>query len=148
MGLRAAFKRFFDLDEEYSDVNKGNEPSDYEERAVSFKSEKELKKPQLNNVIDFKRVQSTQQFVWLVPNHYDDVLEITDHLQDHKTVVFSIKELPIEEATRLLDFLSGAIHISQGTIQKIRPFVFIGSLDNLNLNGDFIEHIEQHVINH
>lgn len=150
-----SFKRFFDLDTdlvEQRDIEKAAPLIDFKTDSLEEKSRVAKKqatpKGVHNNVVSINRPKPEHQFVYMEPFHYDDVLEIAEELKKGKGVVFSVRSIPDEQGKRLLDFISGAVHISDGTIQKIKPFTFLCTLDAIHLSGDVMALIEQKVMNH
>jgi cell division inhibitor SepF len=144
MGLKSTFKRFFDLDEE---VEEARQVKEKEQAPVQTPSRTSRSVPvrtvpsQSQNVVHLKSVPTSQatRVILVEPTKYEDVLTIADHLQNRKAVVFNVQRLTREEAMRVVDFISGAIHIMNGSIKKVSSNAFLCALDNMDISGDILE---------
>jgi cell division inhibitor SepF len=147
MGLKSTFKRFFDLEEEAEETRqvkvKEQAPVQAPSRATRSVPVRTVQ-PQQQNVIHLKSVPTTQatRVILVEPAKYEDVLTIAEHLQNRKAVVFNVQRLTREEAMRVVDFISGAIHIMDGSIKKVSSNAFLCALDNVDISGDIVEEFD------
>jgi cell division inhibitor SepF len=144
MGLKSTFKRFFDLDEEVEEARqvKDNHLTPVQAPSRTSRSVPVRTVPsQSQNVVHLKSVPTSQatRVILVEPTKYEDVLTIADHLQNRKAVVFNVQRLTREEAMRVVDFISGAIHIMNGSIKKVSSNAFLCALDNVDISGDILE---------
>jgi cell division inhibitor SepF len=144
MGLKSTFKRFFDLDEEVEETRQVKEKEQAPMQAPTRTSRSvpvRTVPSQSQNVVHLKSVPTSQatRVILVEPTKYEDVLTIADHLQNRKAVVFNVQRLTREEAMRVVDFISGAIHIMNGSIKKVSSNAFLCALDNVDISGDILE---------
>ncbi len=63
--------------------------------------------------------------VVIQPASSDEAYDITDYLLKKKACVVNIHRLDSTQATRLIDFLTGAAYATKGSIQKIDDNVYL-----------------------
>ncbi len=141
MGLKSRFKRFFDLEEDDPTeiVASTHEPTQTE-TVTRFSRNQKTNDQSKSNVVSFKTAQKRSSPIRLEPTKYEDVLTIADHLRKHQTVVFDVQHLNREEATRLIDFVSGAVYLANGTIEKINANAFLCALSEVDITSDLLKH--------
>ena len=148
MGLKSTFKRFFDLDEAVEEAAKVKEKAEAPVVQVPSRTARSVpvRTPSTGqqNVVHLKSVPTTQatRVILVEPMKYEDVLTIAEHLQNRKAVVFNVQRLTREEAMRVVDFISGAIHIMNGSIKKVSSNAFLCALDNVDITGDILEEFD------
>jgi cell division inhibitor SepF len=67
------------------------------------------------------------------------------HLLSHHALVVDVNELAdidIDEATRVVDYLSGVVEAVDGTVYEITRNIFIFAPDNVELAGDPLKQVE------
>ncbi|HET6871621.1 MAG TPA: cell division protein SepF [Sporolactobacillaceae bacterium] len=147
MGLKSTFKRFFDLDEEVGETRQVNEKVEEPVQAPTRTARSVPVRTAASgqqNVVHLKSVPTPQatRMILVEPAKYEDVLTIAEHLQNRKAVVFNVQRLTREEAMRVVDFISGAIHIMNGSIKKVSSNAFLCALDNIDISGDILEEFD------
>lgn len=79
---------------------------------------------------------SSMKMVVYHPVTYEDAQNIIDNLKARKPVIVNMEELEVNEAQRILDFLSGAIYALSGTIMKISKVIFVVAPNNYDVVGN------------
>lgn len=69
------------------------------------------------------------------PRSYDEAQGAVDHLKNKRPVVVNLGEMDVNEARRLVDFLSGATYALNGKMKKIGEQIFIFAPSNVELMG-------------
>ena len=59
------------------------------------------------------------------PNNMEDSREITETLLGGRTVILNLEGLDLEDAQRIIDFISGATFAIDGNLQKISNSIFL-----------------------
>ena len=92
--------------------------------------------PRRNKVVS---MSATTQFkvVVIKPASFDEAKEIADHLKDRKPVVVNLELLEKDVAHKIFDFLSGAIYVLDGGIQRISSNIYLIAPYNVTILGDF-----------
>lgn len=65
------------------------------------------------------------KLVVMQPNSYEEAQDICDHLKEKKPVVINLEYADKVTATKLIDFLSGAVYAVDGHIEKVSPTIFL-----------------------
>lgn len=73
---------------------------------------------------------TTQQFrsmrvVVLEPGSFDEVQEIADHLREKRPVILNLEATEKGLAKRIVDFVSGAVYVLDGGMQRINTSIFL-----------------------
>ncbi len=84
-------------------------------------------------------MSATTQFkvVVIKPADFDEAKEIADHLKERKPVVVNLELLEKDVAHKIFDFLSGAIYVLDGGIQRISANIYLIAPYNVTILGDF-----------
>lgn len=131
----------FEDDYEEEKPKKGffkKEKSAYDEEEDDF----EVKKPsRSNNKVTpmrqpAKRNAPTMEVCVIKPNNMDDSREITETLLTGRTVILNLEGLDLEDAQRIIDFISGAAFAIDGNLQKISNSIFLVTPAHVDISGD------------
>jgi cell division inhibitor SepF len=87
--------------------------------------------------------QKNVRVVLLEPKSYEDTQEIADHLRSRRPVVVNLHLVRSDQATRIVDFLSGTVYALNGSISKIGPNIFLCTPDTVEIHGSISE-----ILNH
>lgn len=66
-----------------------------------------------------------EEVVFVIPESFSQVQSIVDKLQQGEAVIVKLEELSTEEATRIIDFVSGAIYALEGDTEKLGDNIFL-----------------------
>lgn len=111
MNLWEKLLRFLGLLEDEADDSQLHEGS-----RRTFKSGK---------IVAFPSPETSYRVIVRKPVGFTEAEEIGSHLQNKRPVVVNLEEMEIEEAKRMIDFLSGVIFALNGSSQKVNPCIFI-----------------------
>ncbi|MDF2866172.1 MAG: hypothetical protein K0R72_990 [Clostridia bacterium] len=89
-----------------------------------------------SKVIPMNTAVSSSKMVITQPNCYEDVQEIGDYLKNRKSVIVNLESVSKEDARRILDFMSGATFIVEGTIQKVSNLIYLMTPRNVEIQND------------
>jgi cell division inhibitor SepF len=87
------------------------------------------------NVVHLQSVHHNTKVIVEEPAAFDESQEIADHLKKRRAVVVNLHRLQIDEAHRVVDFLSGTVYAIGGEIQKIGGDIFLCTPDNVSVQG-------------
>ncbi len=73
------------------------------------------------------------------PRTYEETQEIADHLRYRRPVVVNLHRVRPDQATRIVDFLSGTVYALSGSISKIGPNIFLCTPDTVEIHGSISE---------
>lgn len=115
-------------EEDYSPRNRrvfsNSSNNDYSSRSMQTK------------VIPMETAVSSSKMVITEPTCYDSVKEIGEYLKAKKSVIINLENVSKEEARRILDFLSGAAFMIDGTIQMVSNLIYLMTPRNVEIQDD------------
>lgn len=137
MGIKSRLKNFFAFDEDlYEDEVYEVEQSEGEEVETMSRSRRDQKS---QNIVSLQSVQQQVKVVLIEPRTYSEAQEIADQLKNRRAVVMNLQRIPLDQAKRIVDFLSGTVYAIGGDIQKLGPNTFMCTPDNVDVSGAISE---------
>lgn len=135
--------------DEMEDYATDSEEMDMEEETYqkpSYKSKRSFGDIERESQYSSKNVQtkvipmntgvSSSKMVITQPTCYDEVEGIGDYLRNKKSVIINLENVAKEDARRILDFLSGATFMVDGTIQKVSNLIYLITPKNVEIQND------------
>lgn len=83
-----------------------------------------------------RRNAPTMEVCVIKPNKMEDSREITETLLSGRTVILNLEGLDLEDAQRIIDFISGAAFAIDGNLQKISNSIFLVTPAHVDISGD------------
>ncbi|GLI08378.1 cell division protein SepF [Paenibacillus tyrfis] len=134
MGVMNKFMNFLGLQEEEEVVER--------ERVVEHHEEAETPAQELRknkgNIVSIHS-QKNVRVILNEPRSYEETQEIADHLRSRRPVVVNLHRVRPDQATRIVDFLSGTVYALSGSISKIGPNIFLCTPDTVEIHGSISE---------
>ena len=137
-------------DEDYEDIEYNNEEevNNDEVEETYFKSsykptrsfkdiERESQYSSRNiqsKVIPMNTAVSSSKMVITQPTCYDEVEGIGEYLKNKKSIIINLENVNKEDARRILDFMSGASFMVEGSIQKVSNLIYLITPKNVEMN--------------
>lgn len=87
-------------------------------------------------VIPMNTAISSSKMVISQPTCYEEVEAIGEYLKNKKSVIINLENVGKEDARRILDFLSGATFMIEGTIQKVSNLIYLMAPKNVEIQND------------
>ena len=139
-------------EEEYEEVDYNNEEEtldDNEEENYykpSYKSSRSFKDIERESQYSTRNLQSkivpinaavsSSKMVITQPTCYDEVEAIGEYLKNKKSIIINLENVGKEDARRILDFMSGAAFMVEGTIQKVSNLIYLITPKNVEIQND------------
>jgi cell division inhibitor SepF len=89
-----------------------------------------------SKVIPMNTAVSSSKMVITQPTCYDEVEGIGDYLKNKKSIIVNLENVGKEDARRILDFMSGAAFMVEGTIQKVSNLIYLITPKNVEIQND------------
>lgn len=89
-----------------------------------------------NKVIPMNTAVSSSKMVITQPTCYDEVEGIGEYLKNKKSIIINLENVGKEDARRILDFMSGAAFMVEGTIQKVSNLIYLITPRNVEIQND------------
>ena len=81
-------------------------------------------------------VVTSSKMVITEPQCFDDVKEVSEHLKERRSVIVNLETLTKEDQRRIIDFLSGAAYVIDGSIQKISTLIYLITPKSVEIQND------------
>lgn len=108
-----------------------SEPSQKEDRA-----ERTGKVLSMNGNQPATSAVSSTKMVITEPECFDDVKDIGEHLKQRRSIIINLETVNKEDQRRIIDFLSGATFVTEGTIQKISSLIYLITPKTVEIQND------------
>jgi len=132
----------YDEEVDYYDEEQEDDVEKEEPRVRRSFRDIENSNPYLRNnnvqpkVIPMNTAVSSSKMVITQPTCYEDVQEIGEYLKLRKSVIINLENVGKEDARRVLDFLSGATFMIEGTIQKVSNLIYLMTPKEVEIQND------------
>lgn len=140
-GIFSKLKTMLTEEEDYYEEEMDNEIEDQEEELVSTDIN-----PIKNNTSKVVNLHggNSMKVVIVEPKKYDDVTVIADHLKQKRTVIVNLEGLTQDVDTKkaIFYFMSGAVYVLDGTIQKVSKAIFILAPNNVDIDANIKKELE------
>lgn len=97
--------------------------------------------PRRSKVVNINTTAQLKVFV-VQPLNYNDACEIAEHLKAKKPVVVNLEKLDKTTASRIFDFLSGAVFALDGSMQKVSNGILLVVPNTMGIMGDFSDDLK------
>ena len=74
-----------------------------------------------------------QQVIRFIPKNFDEAGELVNFLEQGRSLIMSLEEIPSETARRLLDFMSGIAFAMNGKINPVSAKTYFITPENVDL---------------
>lgn len=107
--------------------------------------------PKAQGIIDMPRGADASTLCFGRPNLGDggqpgfSMKAFASHLLNRQALILDVNDLAgqdVDEATRLVDYLSGVVEAVDGTVWEVAKNIFLFAPRNVSLNGDELKQIE------
>ena len=119
-------------------VNSGEETEEYYDEPDDILEEEQEEVKGLfgrknNKVTNLDR---QVKMVILQPTGFENAEEICDLLRERKSIIINLEYVNKDVARRIIDVVSGAVHVLDGHMQKISNSIFLVAPYNYNISSD------------
>ena len=129
------FKNFISVDEEEY------EEEEYEEEEYEEEDQSQINR-QFSKIVNLP-IQSSMKVIIVQPQKIEEMQDIADYLKQKKTVIVNLENLSDATVRRtIFDFISGAVYVLDGTMQKVAKSIFILAPHNVNIDANLKKELE------
>lgn len=143
-GFIKKFKDWMSIDEEVYDGEEEGydniEEQDQEEPKLEATNSHVTKSSKVVNI----HTNSQMKVVIAEPKKYDDVTVIADHLRQRRAVIVNLEGVEEEPEVKksIYYFISGAVYILDGSMQKVSKSIFILAPNNVDIDANIKKELE------
>ena len=113
-----------------------NEP-EYSQKKNTSKGAAQIK------VVPIRTSASDVEVCIFKPANFGESQEVCDILLGGQPVIVNLEGIDVEEAQRIMDFVSGCIFSIQGNMRQISKYIFIFSPKTIDISGDYIKNVAE-----
>ncbi len=73
------------------------------------------------------------------PTDFDSCQEISDIILSGRAAVINFDLVSIEDAQRIIDFVSGSCYAINGTVKQVADKIVIFTPNDIDITGDFLD---------
>lgn len=108
-----------------------------------FRASRASKSPaKSNSTTKIVRMGATTMAVCVIkPTTVDEEREIADTLLSGRAVIINLEGIEVDQAQRIIDFMSGACFAIKGNLQSVSKYIFIATPESIEVSGDFLGNI-------
>lgn len=108
------------------------------------RSEVEFARPaaRKQNVVNL-HANKNMRLVIMRPAEFSEAQAIVDHIKTKRPVLVNLEETEINEARRIVDFLSGATYALDGNMQKVSQHIFVFAPSQVEVNAELHREISE-----
>ena len=77
-----------------------------------------------SKIVNMPQVQSVKMVI-TQPTSFEQSEEICNYLKEKKSIIVNLEYVNKDDARRIVDFISGAVHALDGHIQKVSNAIFL-----------------------
>ena len=124
-------------EEEYDDIAEEVEPEDIKIDNPSVQAAKKA------NVVNI-HTNNQMKVVIAEPKKYEDVTIIADQLRQRRAVIVNLESVEEEPEVKksIYYFISGAVYILDGSMQKVSKSIFILAPNNVDIDANIKKELE------
>ncbi len=113
-----------------------NQQNSARTRRASVREVENANNGQTTRVISVNNGLTSSKMVITQPTCYNDVEEVGNYLKNKKSVIINLENVGKEDARRVIDFLSGAIFMIEGNIQKVSNLIYLMTPRTVEIQND------------
>ena len=142
-GILSKIKNMLTEEEDYYDDDDEMEEEVYEREDDLERNDMSTIRTSTSKVVNL-HTSNSMKVVIVEPKKYDDVTVIADHLKQKRTVIVNLEGLSQDVDTRkaIFYFMSGAVYVLDGSIQKVSKAIFILAPNNVDIDANIKKELE------
>lgn len=136
LGLNASEEDYednYETEEVVEEVTRPTRAGYFARRNMDKAEESQSKQPK---ILPMSSNVSGSKMVITQPACFDDVKEIGEHLKGKKSVIVNLETVNKEDHRRIVDFISGATFVLDGSVQKISSLIYLITPKTIEIQND------------
>ena len=123
-------------DEEYEDMIDMEEVEEEYPKSRRIVEVEDSNYSSRSKIVPMNTAVSSSKMVITQPTCYEDVQEIGEYLRCKKAVIINLENVCKEDGQKILDFMSGATFMIEGTIQKVSNLIYLMTPKCVEIQND------------
>ncbi len=139
-GLLTKFKNWVTVEDEEEEDYVEDTYEEIEEEEGNYSA---IANNRTSKIVNLHAQSSNMKVVIVEPKKYEEVTEIADHLKQKRTVIVNLENLHDATVRRcIFEFMSGAVYVLEGDMQKVSKGIFILAPHNVNIDASLKKELE------
>ncbi len=115
-----------------------DEPGKVKEKADSLPLQKrhEPRGTRRTNLVSLDGGVKKVRIMVIEPNEFEEVRSYVDHLKNKHPLIVRLTHLDVDEARRIVDFMSGATYAIDGNMRKLGEMIFCFAPQSVVIEGE------------
>jgi cell division inhibitor SepF len=101
----------------------------------------EARPPGRGKLVSLPTTPNTTRLIISCPQSFDEISGLAENLKSFRPLIVNLQDLPVDEARRVVDFLSGATFALGGRVRRVSSGIFLFATSNIDLNVEAEKHI-------
>lgn len=97
--------------------------------------------PAKGKLVGLPTARNAMRLVIARPQSFEQAAGLAENLKNYRPLIVNVEGITVEEARRIIDFLSGAAYALGGRVRKVTGGIFLFTTSNVDLSGDLEEQI-------
>ncbi|GAF26578.1 cell division protein SepF [Neomoorella thermoacetica] len=97
--------------------------------------------PAKGKLVGLPTARNAMRLVIARPQSFEQAAGLAENLKNYRPLIVNVEGIPVEEARRIIDFLSGAAYALGGRVRKVTSGIFLFTTSNVDLSGDLEDQI-------
>ncbi len=106
---------------------------EFEPLPTRKKSEPRIRK---SNLVSLEGGVKQVRIMIIEPNEFEEVRTYVDHLNNKHPLIVRLTHLDVDEARRIVDFMSGATYAVDGNMRKLGDMIFFFAPQSVVIEGE------------
>lgn len=125
-----------EVDEEILD-----ESDDDNRMDVTEPQKKHQSRLRKSNLVSLDGGAKQIRIIVIEPTEFEEVRSYVDHLKNKNPMIVRLMHLDVDEARRIVDFMSGATYAVDGNMRKLGDMIFCFAPNSVAIEGEFDQSI-------
>lgn len=127
MSIKTSLRNFFGVDDDDETDSISIQPQSYKhEPETVYKQTSQTSQSKVKVVPMVKQSEHSKSSIYIVePRVFSESEKISDYLINNESVLLNFKRMENEQATKVIDFIAGAIYAIGGDMKQIGDGIFL-----------------------
>ncbi|HHX01927.1 MAG TPA: cell division protein SepF [Firmicutes bacterium] len=106
------------------------------DQEVKVQQKQETRLVRKGNLISLEGGAKPVRIIIIDPTHFEEVRDYVDHLKNRHPLIVRLTHLDLDEARRIVDFMSGATYAIDGNMRKLGDMIFFFAPQSVTIEGE------------
>lgn len=103
---------------------------------ITLKQKKDERQTRRSNLVSLDGGAKQTRVIIIEPAEFEEVRGYVDHLRNKHPLIIRLAHLDVDEARRIVDFMSGATYAIDGNMRKLGDMIFFFAPHSVVIEGE------------